>query len=40
VAVFAGMLVVTVAGLAFTPMFHVLLQRRRASRVVPQTAVQ
>ena len=32
VAVFAGMLVVTVAGLLFTPVFYVLLQRRRASR--------
>lgn len=30
VAVFAGMLVVTVAGLLFTPLFYVLLQRRRA----------
>ena len=32
VAVFAGMLAVTVAGLVFTPMFYVLLQRRRAHR--------
>jgi multidrug efflux pump subunit AcrB len=30
VAVFAGMLVVTVAGLLFTPLFYVLLQRRHA----------
>jgi gold/copper resistance efflux pump len=29
VAVFAGMLVVTLAGLLFTPLFYVLLQRRR-----------
>jgi gold/copper resistance efflux pump len=32
VAVFAGMLAVTVAGLVFTPMFCVLLQRRRPQR--------
>jgi gold/copper resistance efflux pump len=31
VAVFAGMLAVTVAGLVFTPLFFVLLQRRSAS---------
>jgi multidrug efflux pump subunit AcrB len=30
VAVFAGMLAVTVAGLLFTPLFYVLLQRGRA----------
>lgn len=30
VAVFAGMLAVTLAGLVFTPVFYVLLQRRRA----------
>ncbi|WP_284617238.1 efflux RND transporter permease subunit [Aquabacterium humicola] len=30
IAVFAGMLAVTLAGLVFTPMFYVLLQRRRA----------
>lgn len=32
VAVFAGMLAVTFAGLLFTPLFYVLLQRRRAAR--------
>jgi multidrug efflux pump subunit AcrB len=32
VAVFAGMLAVTVAGLLFTPLFYVALQRRRAAR--------
>ncbi len=32
VAVLAGMLAVTIAGLIFTPMFYVLLQRRRAER--------
>ena len=31
VAVFAGMVAVTVAGLVFTPLFFVLLQRRSAS---------
>jgi multidrug efflux pump subunit AcrB len=31
VAVFAGMLAVTLAGLVFTPSFFVLLQRRSAS---------
>jgi gold/copper resistance efflux pump len=32
VAVFAGMLAVTAAGLVFTPLFHVLTQPRRAAR--------
>jgi gold/copper resistance efflux pump len=40
VAVFAGMLVVTVAGLLFTPVFYVLLQRRRASRAAVLAAAQ
>jgi multidrug efflux pump subunit AcrB len=31
IAVFAGMAAVTVAGLLFTPLFFVLLQRRSAS---------
>jgi gold/copper resistance efflux pump len=31
IAVFAGMLAVTLAGLVFTPLFFVLLQRRSAS---------
>jgi multidrug efflux pump subunit AcrB len=34
VAVFAGMLAVTVAGLIFTPMFYVLLMRRQRVRLV------
>jgi gold/copper resistance efflux pump len=40
VAVFAGMLAVTVAGLVFTPMFYVLLQRRRARRAAALAAAQ
>jgi gold/copper resistance efflux pump len=38
VAVFAGMVAVTVAGLVFTPLFYVLLQRRaaRAATATPQ----
>ncbi len=40
VAVFAGMLVVTVAGLLFTPVFYVLLQRRRAGRAAAPAAAQ
>jgi gold/copper resistance efflux pump len=32
IAVFAGMLAVTVAGLVFTPLFYVLMQKRRAQR--------
>ena len=40
VAVFAGMLVVTVAGLVFTPVFYVLLQRRRAETAVALMAAQ
>ena len=32
VAVFAGMIFVTATGLLFTPLFYVLLQRRRAAR--------
>src|SRR5687767_1026025 len=31
IAVFSGMVAVTIAGLAFTPLFFVLLQRRSAS---------
>jgi gold/copper resistance efflux pump len=31
IAVFAGMVAVTVAGLLFTPLFYVLLQRRSAA---------
>jgi hypothetical protein len=33
IAVFAGMLAVTVAGLLFTPAFYVLLQRRERGPV-------
>jgi gold/copper resistance efflux pump len=40
VAVFAGMLAVTVAGLVFTPVFYVLLQRRRARRAAAVLAAQ
>ena len=40
VAVFAGMLAVTVAGLVFTPVFYVLLQRRRADKAVALLATQ
>jgi multidrug efflux pump subunit AcrB len=40
VAVFAGMLVVTVAGLVFTPVFYVLLQRRSAQRAAALAAAQ
>jgi len=40
VAVFAGMLVVTVAGLVFTPVFYVLLQRRSAKRATDLVAAQ
>jgi gold/copper resistance efflux pump len=40
VAVFAGMLVVTVAGLVFTPVFYVLLQRRRAVKATAVLAAQ
>jgi gold/copper resistance efflux pump len=40
VAVFAGMLVVTVAGLLFTPVFYVLLQRRRAPRAAGLAAAR
>ena len=40
VAVFAGMLAVTLAGLAFTPVFYVLLQRRRASRAAALAAAK
>jgi gold/copper resistance efflux pump len=40
IAVFAGMLAVTLAGLLFTPVFHVLLQRRRTPDPVPQPAPQ
>jgi gold/copper resistance efflux pump len=40
VAVFAGMLVVTVAGLVFTPVFYVLLQRRRAAKAATVLAAQ
>jgi gold/copper resistance efflux pump len=40
IAVFAGMLVVTVAGLVFTPVFYVLLQRRRAARATVVLAAQ
>jgi gold/copper resistance efflux pump len=40
VAVFAGMLVVTVAGLVFTPVFYVLLQRRRAAKATAVLAAQ
>jgi len=35
VAVFAGMLAVTLAGLIFTPLFYVLLQRRRGAAREP-----
>jgi gold/copper resistance efflux pump len=35
--VFAGMLAVTVAGLVFTPVFYVLLQRRSARSAQPDT---
>jgi gold/copper resistance efflux pump len=38
VAVFAGMLAVTLAGLVFTPVFYVLLQRRRAVPAVAPAA--
>jgi gold/copper resistance efflux pump len=40
VAVFAGMLVVTVAGLVFTPVFYVLLQRRGAAKATAVLAAQ
>ena len=40
VAVFAGMLAVTVAGLVFTPVFYVLLQRRRARQATAVLAAQ
>jgi len=40
VAVFAGMLAVTVAGLVFTPVFYVLLQRRRARQAQAVLAAQ
>jgi len=40
VAVFAGMLAVTVAGLVFTPVFYVLLQRRRARQATARLAAQ
>lgn len=40
VAVFAGMLAVTLAGLVFTPVFYVLLQRRRARRAGALAAAQ
>ncbi|MDO9074753.1 MAG: multidrug efflux RND transporter permease subunit [Rubrivivax sp.] len=40
VAVFAGMLAVTVAGLVFTPVFYVLLQRRRANRAAALAVAQ
>jgi multidrug efflux pump subunit AcrB len=40
VAVFAGMLAVTAAGLVFTPMFYVLLQRRSARRAGAVLAAQ
>jgi gold/copper resistance efflux pump len=40
VAVFAGMLAVTAAGLVFTPVFYVLLQRRRARRAAAVPAAQ
>jgi gold/copper resistance efflux pump len=40
VAVFAGMLEVTVAGLLFTPVFYVLLQRRRTERAAALAAAQ
>ena len=40
VAVFAGMLMVTVAGLVFTPVFYVLLQRRSAQRAAALAAAQ
>ncbi len=38
IAVFAGMLAVTLAGLVFTPVFYVLLQRRRAIPAVAPAA--
>ena len=40
VAVFAGMLAVTLAGLVFTPMFYVLLQQRRALRAAAVAAAE
>jgi gold/copper resistance efflux pump len=41
IAVFAGMLAVTLAGLVFTPVFYVLLQRRRkATKAVPAFEAQ
>lgn len=41
IAVFAGMLAVTLAGLVFTPIFYVLLQRRRkATEAVPAVQAQ
>ena len=40
VAVFAGMLAVTVAGLVFTPVFYVLLQRRSVQRAAALSAAQ
>jgi len=38
--VFAGMLAVTVAGLVFTPVFYVLLQRRSVQRAAALSAAQ
>jgi len=41
IAVFAGMLAVTLAGLVFTPVFYVLLQRRcKATEAVPAVQAQ
>ncbi len=39
VAVFAGMLTVTIAGLLFTPLFFVWTERRRVSPAVPSESV-